>query len=341
MSLHPILCRAGSLSHLFEVVRLGPLNGSYGIRWAFRDGHGSGGVEFLQVSRALVLDISDFRCQSEQLVSFAIEDAPVLKMRFKLSGCSLLCFDTKEEPMLGEHCSASVYSPRELQYERLTSGVAERSVTLHCDREFFLEELGLSPDVTPEPIRAFLTRQQVAREFRRMRMTAQMRRTLVELMQPPCVPQFFRAYREIKARELALSALSELLCEEGPTPAGNVKPSDRPVGLTTAQLLRATAWLHQNLSEEHDLRDLAAAVETTPARLFHAFRQATGSTLQQYRLRARVEHARELLANGRLPIKAVGQDCGFYDQAHLTRAFRSVYGTTPSQFRKQHRRQCS
>ena len=41
-------------------------------------------------------------------------------MRFKLSGCSLLCFDNGEEPMLGEHCSASVYSPRELRYERLT-----------------------------------------------------------------------------------------------------------------------------------------------------------------------------------------------------------------------------
>ena len=67
-----------------------------------------------------MLDISDFHCHREQRVSFAIEDTPVLKMRFKLSGCSLLCFDNGEEPMLGEHCSASVYSPRELRYERLT-----------------------------------------------------------------------------------------------------------------------------------------------------------------------------------------------------------------------------
>ena len=76
------------------------------------------------------------------------------------------------------------------------------------------------------------------------------------------------------------------------------------------------------------------AVEATPERLLRAFKQTTGLTLQQYRLRARVERARLLLADGRLPIKAVGQDSGFYDQAHLTRAFRAAYGTTPSQYRE-------
>jgi len=80
---------------------------------------------------------------------------------------------------------------------------------------------------------------------------------------------------------------------------------------------------------------LAAAVKATPERLLSAFKQTTGLTLQQYRLRARVERARQLLVDGRLPIKAVGQDSGFYDQAHLTRAFRAAYGTTPSRYRKE------
>ena len=68
--------------------------------------------------------------------------------------------------------------------------------------------------MTPEPIRAFLTGQPTPREFRRISLTAQMRRTLTDLMQPTCLPQFTRAYREIKARELALSALSELQGDE-------------------------------------------------------------------------------------------------------------------------------
>jgi len=309
-----------------------------GIRWGLRAGQGSGAVDFLQISSALVLDISDFHCFREQLVRFAIEDTPVLKMRFKLSGCSLLCFDDGEEPLLGEHCSTSVYSPRELQYERLTCEVAERSVTLHCDPEFFLHELRLAPEMTPEPIRAFLTGRPIPREFRRVRMTSHMRRTLTELMQPTCLPQFTRTYREIKARDLALSALSELQGGERRFAENPVKTAPRSPKLTTAQIQHATEWLHQNLSEDHDLRELAAAMEATPERLLRAFKQTTGLTLQQYRLRVRVERARQLLTAGQLPIKAVGQDSGFYDQAHLTRAFRAAYGTTPAQFRKEQAR---
>ncbi len=80
MNLHPILRRVGDQSHLFHVVKLDSLTGCSGIRWGFREGHGSGAVDFLQISRALVLDISDFHCHREQRVSFAIEDAPVLEI---------------------------------------------------------------------------------------------------------------------------------------------------------------------------------------------------------------------------------------------------------------------
>ena len=118
----------------------------------------------------------------------------------------------------------------------------------------------MTSDVTPEPIRAFLTGQPTPREFRRISLTAQMRRTLTDLMQPTCLPQFTRAYREIKARELALSALSELQGERRVycAPPAESQPAGPPA-LTAEQLLRATKWLHENLCEEHDLRDLAAS----------------------------------------------------------------------------------
>jgi hypothetical protein len=93
-----------------------------------------------------------------------------------------------------------------------------------------------------------------------------MRRTLADLMQPTCLPQFTRAYREIQARDLALLASSELQGDENPLRGVLGKSARRSAGLTAAQLLRATKWLHENLSEDHDLRDLAAVVEATPER---------------------------------------------------------------------------
>ena len=49
----------------------------------------------------------------------------------------------------------------------------------------------------------------------------------------------------------------------------------------------------------------------------------------------RIERAREMLARSALPIKAVAAECGFSDQAHLTRLFSSAYGQTPAAFRRQ------
>jgi AraC-like DNA-binding protein len=335
MSFNPILRRVADQSHLFNMGPLDELSGCDGLGWRFRDGEGIGQVDFLQISRTLFVDISDFRCFDEKCLSIASERAPVLKLRFKLSGCSLLHFTNGEEPMLGEHCSVSVYSPRELQHERLTRDLAERSVTLHCLPAFFLRDLGLAPEATPQPIRAFLEQREIPRAFRRARLTAHMRRAVVELMRPPCPPQFTRAYREVKSRDLALSLLVALAeAENRESTAGNGE-NFRRRALVPTQLRRVTDALQENLGDEADLGALARAVGEDPIHLACAFKQATGLSVQQYRLRARIERARELLVDGALPIKAVGQDAGFYDQAHLTRTFRAALGTTPLQYRKQ------
>jgi AraC family transcriptional regulator len=47
-----------------------------------------------------------------------------------------------------------------------------------------------------------------------------------------------------------------------------------------------------------------------------------------------LDRARRLLATTGLPIKAVAADCGFCDQAHLTRMFSAEFGETPAVFRR-------
>jgi AraC-like DNA-binding protein len=327
--------RVGDQSHLFDVIALDQTAGCTGLGWRFRDGDGEGRIDFLQISNALTLDISDFRCFREKHMSLATENAPLLKLRFKLSGCSMLHFKHEDVPMLGEHCSISVYSPTELEHELLTRDVAERSVTLHCDPAFFVHDLGLSPDAAPQPIRAFLKHEAMPHWFLRTRMSARMRQATIELMQPPCLPQFVRSFREVKARDLALSLLDLLAQGQDKSHRADQAANQRPRGLPPAKLQRATDWLQANLSDDADLDKLARMLGEDPLQLARAFRQSTGLSVQQYRLRIRVEKARQLLTDGQLAIKAVSQDSGFYDQAHLTRSFRAAFGTTPLQYRRQ------
>ena len=65
------------------------------------------------------------------------------------------------------------------------------------------------------------------------------------------------------------------------------------------------------------------------------FRRTLGEPPARMLRILRVTKARNLLENGDCSIAQIALDCGFCDQAHLTRQFKALTGTTPSAFRKQ------
>jgi len=44
--------------------------------------------------------------------------------------------------------------------------------------------------------------------------------------------------------------------------------------------------------------------------------------------------ARRLLRDSRVSLAAIATECGFFDQAHFSRAFRKLHATTPGQYRR-------
>ena len=72
-----------------------------------------------------------------------------------------------------------------------------------------------------------------------------------------------------------------------------------------------------------------------PSHLSRAFGLAFGLPPHRYVTGRRVDHARRLLLDGIAPA-AVAAQAGFHDQAHLTRHFRRVLGTTPARFANAH-----
>lgn len=90
-----------------------------------------------------------------------------------------------------------------------------------------------------------------------------------------------------------------------------------------------------HLAETLDLKGLGAAVGLSPCLFARQFRKSFGKPPHAYVMARRLDRARRLLARGSLPIKAVAADCGFSDQAHLTRLFATAYGQTPAAFRRQ------
>jgi AraC family transcriptional regulator len=108
-----------------------------------------------------------------------------------------------------------------------------------------------------------------------------------------------------------------------------------PEGLSPRRLRRILDYLEAHLSEDLSLLALAAEAGLSPGHFARGFKQAIGRPVHQYLLRRRVESASCVLAGTDQPISDVALAVGFCSQAHLTTAFRRVYGTTPAAYRRQ------
>ena len=78
---------------------------------------------------------------------------------------------------------------------------------------------------------------------------------------------------------------------------------------------RHRQWL---LVEQFDMAHYAEATGITPARAIE---------------RLRVEAARRLLSESRLPVKRISQRCGFGSEETMRRSFLRVLSATPSDYR--------
>ncbi len=121
--------------------------------------------------------------------------------------------------------------------------------------------------------------------------------------------------------------------------AGSRNRFDPCDGLCRTQLLRTTDYIDAHLSAEFTLRDLARVVDVSPFHFSRLFKKSVGLSPWQYVMRWRVDRAIEMLvANRQSSLSAVALACGFADQSHLTRVFKRVQGSTPSEFIRHSRR---
>lgn len=101
--------------------------------------------------------------------------------------------------------------------------------------------------------------------------------------------------------------------------------------LGPARFAKVLVLMRERLDEALGLDALAAAVGLTPRHYGPTFRAATGETPLARLRRLRVEHATELIRARKAALAEIALACGFADQTHMTRAFRTVLGTTPGQ----------
>jgi AraC family transcriptional regulator len=106
-----------------------------------------------------------------------------------------------------------------------------------------------------------------------------------------------------------------------------------PDGRRPRWLQTVTDLLHGHYKDRIQLSHLAALVEIHPVHLARVFRKHHRASVGQYVQRLRVEYACTRLAEGDSSIAAIALEAGFANQAHFSRVFKLVTGTSPAKYR--------
>src|SRR6202789_368902 len=97
---------------------------------------------------------------------------------------------------------------------------------------------------------------------------------------------------------------------------------------------RVIDHLRENMHRPVKLGELAQVACFSEFHFHRIFGAVSGETLNNFTNRLRLEKAARLLRYSEQSLTDIALDCGFSSSATFSRAFRSGYDTSPSQFRK-------
>jgi AraC-like DNA-binding protein len=104
--------------------------------------------------------------------------------------------------------------------------------------------------------------------------------------------------------------------------------------LTPLQQRRVTDFLRCDLKANPNLADLASLCGLSRSHFAAAFKQTLGVPSHRWLMMQRLNRAKELLYETKTPISQIAAECGFADQAHLTRVFKNAFGIGPAGWRR-------
>ena len=96
----------------------------------------------------------------------------------------------------------------------------------------------------------------------------------------------------------------------------------------------AIRLLGDHPARDWQVNELAHELHVSPAHLHRQFRAEVGAAPMAWLASTRAEHAATLLMQTDLPVAEVGRRVGWADANYFSRRFRSLIGTTPTEYRQ-------
>lgn len=105
--------------------------------------------------------------------------------------------------------------------------------------------------------------------------------------------------------------------------------------LAAWQERKVTRHIREHLDQPITVHDLAALVGLSAGHFSRRFKASFGLAPRANVIRSRLHRAQTLMRHSRTPLCVIALDCGFCDQAHMSRLFHTMIGDTPARWRRQ------
>ncbi len=92
-------------------------------------------------------------------------------------------------------------------------------------------------------------------------------------------------------------------------------------------------YLEQHYADDISIDTLAKLVNLNPYYLIRCFKREIGLPPHSYKKQCQLLQAKQALHTA-TPLATVATDCGFYDQSHLNRGFKRMFGVAPGHYQK-------
>jgi AraC-like DNA-binding protein len=133
----------------------------------------------------------------------------------------------------------------------------------------------------------------------------------------------------LEKETILIEALALLTCRHAVT-----KTQAPRIGNEPTRVRKIIDLFQDRLSENISINELADRINCTPFHLIRFFKKESGLTPYAYLLRLRLEKSRKLISKG-YTLVDTALEAGFADQSHLTRHFKTLFGITPGEFKRQ------
>ena len=130
-----------------------------------------------------------------------------------------------------------------------------------------------------------------------------------------------------KAKEI-IEGLLETKKEEGDIDIVGIK----------GKIEKVKRFVQRNYHKKVCLKDAAQAVYLSPKYLSRIFRQSTGKSFSEYKLKIKIKKAKELLSKTGYNVNQIGEKLGYENVESFIRLFERLAGYTPTGYRKKTQR---